>query len=184
MYSDVLTIKYIAAVILAAIISLSATGCSDQTTIATDTKLKRHIKPTSNDKPASDTKQALCRFITAESQAIGLDPILPLAIAEIESSYKIHAKSHAGAVGIFQVMPANAKRCGTTPQYLHGAATNIKCGIKIIKEELNVYDGDIYLMLRAYNGGPKCVKNKCQESEKYVQKITSLIRKKHTKMTC
>ncbi len=186
MFTDIMTIKYVCAVVIAVLVGLSTTSCNG----APAKQARNHTHQTAKNPPRlhdsnkTSTETAICDRITAESLKIGLDPVLPLAVAKIESAYRPYARSHAGAIGVFQIMPANAKRCGTAPQYLHGVDTNIKCGVQIIQEELDVYDGDIYRMLRAYNGGPKCVKAKCRESEQYVQKIIALISTKHRELAC
>ncbi len=53
------------------------------------------------------------------------DKALVLAIAKTESRFKPYARSHRGAVGLMQLMPATAKyMAGKQPDYLHLAAAN------------------------------------------------------------
>lgn len=96
------------------------------------------------------------------------------ALAVTESGKSPTAVSPKGAIGVLQVMPFNAKRCGL-PHHgrLWDEATNVECGARILAEELATYKGDVGKALRAYNGGDKCVKARCSESEAYVVKVMS-----------
>jgi len=96
--------------------------------------------------------------ITALDQNI--NPDLALALAQVESGLNPSAVSHAGAIGLLQIMPANAKpRCGLAHHTkLFDEKTNIECGVKILSQELATYAGDVTLALQAYNGGARAVR--------------------------
>lgn len=85
------------------------------------------------------------------------NPSLCRAIAHVESRNNPDAVSPKGAIGVFQVMPANAKRCGTTPNGLRDPKIGIPCGTQLIDEDLDSQDGHVVRALWQYNGGPKCV---------------------------
>ena len=87
------------------------------------------------------------------------------AIIRQESAFYTSAKSHAGAQGLMQIMPATAKRVAkrnsiryvrskltTDPQY------NLRLGHAYLDELLNQYNNSYVLTLAAYNAGPARVR--------------------------
>ncbi|VAW39375.1 Membrane-bound lytic murein transglycosylase D precursor [hydrothermal vent metagenome] len=81
-----------------------------------------------------------------------------LAIIAQESAGKVHARSRAGAGGLFQIMPATAKRLGLRGEI--GAydlrfdpAQSAQAAAKYIHEQWQLYDGDKVKILAAYNSG-------------------------------
>ena len=115
-------------------------------------------------------------LLDAASERYGVNPALTRAVASVESGANQEAISGKGAIGVLQVMPFNAqKRCGVKPHKLWRESINVDCGTKILKEELLTYNGDAIKALKAYNGGHKCVVNRCDESEKYVIKVLATL---------
>ncbi len=101
----------------------------------------------------------------------GIDRKLFKALIKVESGWNPRALSHAGAMGLAQVMPFNHKRCGlVSPRQLWDVVHNTHCGAQILAEELQTYDGDVVKALQAYNGGPRCV-GRCRESIQYSAKV-------------
>ncbi|MDD4693411.1 MAG: lytic transglycosylase domain-containing protein, partial [Firmicutes bacterium] len=66
-------------------------------------------------------------LIVATATEYAVDPALVLAVAAIESNYKVDAVSHKGAIGIMQLMPATAEELGVNPYILE---ENIEGGVK------------------------------------------------------
>ncbi|HQL48309.1 MAG TPA: transglycosylase SLT domain-containing protein, partial [Holophaga sp.] len=54
----------------------------------------------------------LIALVDEIAQFNGVDPFLARAIIQAESAFNYKARSHAGALGLMQLMPATAKRFG------------------------------------------------------------------------
>lgn len=98
------------------------------------------------------------------------------SIARAESNFKTDAVSHAGAVGVMQLMPATAASLGVTDSY--NARENIMGGAKLISQLLSKYNGNTSLALAAYNAGSGNVDKyggipPFTETQNYVQKVLS-----------
>jgi hypothetical protein len=83
-------------------------------------------------------------------------PSLALAIAHVESNFNPRATSHAGARGVMQIMPATGRgEFGLRAAQLYDRDTNIRTGIKFMKQLINTYDGRVDIALSHYNGGSR-----------------------------
>ncbi len=81
--------------------------------------------------------------------------VSPHLVAEVirqESAFKETAKSHAGAMGLMQLMPGTAQELGVKNPY--DPEENLEGGIKYLAKILDMRDGDIPLTLASYNAGP------------------------------
>lgn len=110
-------------------------------------------------------------IVSKRALSVGINPALARSLMRIESAGNPYAVSPVGAIGVMQVMPANAKRCGLAHAgLLFDLETNVRCGLKIFKEDLIASNMDPVTALQRYNGGPKCV-GKCQESINHSRKV-------------
>ncbi len=87
-----------------------------------------------------------------------LDEALILAIMAQESGGKVHSRSRAGAGGLFQLMPATARRLGLSGKdgaydLRFNPKKSAQAAAAYINEQLNLYDGDKAKVLAAYNSG-------------------------------
>ena len=108
--------------------------------------------------------------IVKHSIEMGVDPALALSLAKAESEYRHNTKSPYGAVGVFQLMPATAKKLGVNPYHLDG---NIRGGLMYYKMLYKMF-GSQELALAAYHTGPAYVlkhKQPAPCSRKYVSGI-------------
>jgi len=86
------------------------------------------------------------------------------AIARQESRFDPQAKSHVGALGLMQLMPATALRVArrieapySKQRLIREPAYNLKLGAHYIQQLLQRYSGSPVLALAAYNAGPVSV---------------------------
>ncbi|MDX9741198.1 MAG: lytic transglycosylase domain-containing protein [Gammaproteobacteria bacterium] len=87
-----------------------------------------------------------------EAQRAGLDPQLVIGLIEVESGFRKHAVSSAGARGYMQVMPFWIKDIGRPDQNLFNLRTNLRYGCTILRHYLDIEKGDLFRALGRYNG--------------------------------
>jgi soluble lytic murein transglycosylase-like protein len=93
----------------------------------------------------------LDRIIFDSARHEGLDPKFVHAVIWQESKYIVDARSHAGAQGLMQLMPATAKRFGC--ENPNDPKDNIEAGTKYLHWLLKRFDGNVELALAGYNAG-------------------------------
>ena len=124
------------------------------------------MKVEASEIPVSQVKDTIVKH----SVQMGIDPAIALSLAKAESQYKHTAKGNDGAVGVYQLMPATAKRLGVNPYLLDG---NVKGGLMYYKMLYNMF-GSHELALAAYHTGPAYVikhKQPAPCSKRYVSTI-------------
>jgi hypothetical protein len=102
------------------------------------------------DMPTSGDPE-LDRIIFEAGQKEGVDPRFIHAVIWQESKYKVEARSHAGAQGLMQLMPATAKRFGC--EHPDDPQENIAAGTKYLSWLLKRFAGNVELVLAGYNAG-------------------------------
>lgn len=112
-------------------------------------------------------------FETAGRQ-YNISPNLLKAVAKVESNFRPHAVSGAGAQGIMQLMPRTASYLGVTNPF--DPQQNIMGGAKYLSEQLDRFNGDVRLALAAYNAGWPAVKKHggippFSQTQAYVSKV-------------
>ncbi|WP_427911934.1 lytic transglycosylase domain-containing protein [Ramlibacter sp. MMS24-I3-19] len=93
--------------------------------------------------------------VARASAATGVPEALIHAVIQVESNYDPAAVSPKGARGLMQLMPATARRFGSSEAA--GAADNILAGSRYLKYLLDQFDQDVELALAAYNAGEAAV---------------------------
>lgn len=114
-------------------------------------------------------------LIATAAAAHAVDPNLVRAVIEVESAYRPRARSHKGAMGLMQLMPATAREYGVRNAY--DPAENINAGVKHLRSLLDRFD--VRLALAAYNAGAGAVQRfggipPYRETREYVQKVLLL----------
>lgn len=107
----------------------------------------------------------------------GVDEALVRAVIHAESAYRANARSHKGAQGLMQLIPATATRFGVTDAY--DPAQNIAGGVQYLAWLLNRFNGDIRLATAGYNAGEGAVDRHggvppYAETQVYVERVAIL----------
>jgi len=89
----------------------------------------------------------------AAARRHGIPEDLFLRLVQQESGWDTGALSHAGAIGLAQLMPDTAAQLGVDP---HNANENLDGGARYLAEQYRRF-GDWRLALAAYNAGPEAV---------------------------
>lgn len=84
-----------------------------------------------------------------------LDPALVLEVVRAESNFNPRARSHKGALGLMQLIPATAKRFGVKDPF--EPLQNLRGGMAYLRWLLQRFDGDLTLTLAGYNAGEAAV---------------------------
>jgi len=99
--------------------------------------------------------------ISAAASEFNIEKSLLFALVLSESRFRAEVVSHAGAVGLMQLMPATAagvaKKLGMTgfkSGDLYDPAINARLGAAYLRSLLDMYDQNVELALMGYNGGP------------------------------
>ena len=102
--------------------------------------------------------------IERASERSGVDPYLVSAIIRQESAFDPSIVSNAGAVGLMQIMPAEAARIAekgglapVTRDQLFDPETNVMVGAAEIRQKIEAMDGNTMLGIAAYNAGEQAV---------------------------
>jgi len=93
----------------------------------------------------------LDQLIEQNSKTHGVKRELIRAVISQESANRPCAVSPKGAQGLMQLMPATAEQFGVTDPF--DPKQNVEAGVKLLKQLLAKYAGDVSLTLSAYNAG-------------------------------
>ncbi len=119
----------------------------------------------------------LDRVIQRSASRHQVDPDLVRAIVRVESNYNPYAVSSRGAQGLMQLIPATARRFGVRDAF--DPSANLEGGIRYLKHLMELYDGDLELVLAAYNAGENAVRRyngvpPFRETRNYLRKISQI----------
>ena len=130
----------------------------------------------------------LAEVILAESSKYKLDPILILAVIDVESKFQFGAISPAGARGIMQIMPATGKFLVKTvrelaeeikaeqftPEHLDNPIVNIKLGTYYL-HDLRKSFRNVNAALIAYNLGPTELRIRMENQIEYTDEYATAV---------
>jgi soluble lytic murein transglycosylase len=101
-------------------------------------------------------------LITSVAREYEIDPLLAFSLIRQESLFESFVESSASARGLMQIIPSTgqdiASRMGWPPGYtdadLNRPIVNITFGMFYLAQQRDLFEGDLYAALAAYNGGP------------------------------
>lgn len=114
-------------------------------------------------------------LIARASEKYRVDSALIKAIIKAESNYNHRAVSPKGARGLMQLMPATAATLQVKDSF--HPENNIDGGVRYLRYLMNLFDGNLTLVLAAYNAGENAVlrhNNRIppyQETQTYVRRV-------------
>jgi len=120
-------------------------------------------------------------LISYHSSSHGVDPSLVKAVVMAESNFNPYAVSPKGAQGLMQLMPDTAKLMKVTDPF--DPDDNIRGGTKYLKFLEETFQGNLELMLAAYNAGPsRVIENKMnippiEETRTFIKKVKQFYNK-------
>jgi soluble lytic murein transglycosylase-like protein len=115
--------------------------------------------------------------INLAARQYNLDPALVRAVIHAESGFNAGARSHKGAIGLMQLMPATARLLGVGDARM--PSHNIRGGVQYLAGLMVRFKNDILLATAAYNAGPEAVQKYAgvppyAETQVYVQRVRIL----------
>lgn len=107
-----------------------------------------------------------------------LEPSFIKAVIHVESAFDHFAISHAGAMGLMQLMPATAANYQLKQDHFN-PRKNIEVGVQHMKELMQRYNDNKTLSLAAYNAGEGAVSRyqgvpPYEETQNYIKKVMKL----------
>lgn len=113
--------------------------------------------------------------IFGASERYGVDPFLVKAVIKVESNFNPQAVSPKRAMGMMQLIPETASIYGVNDPF--DPEDNIDGGVRHLRDLIEYFQGDLELVLSAYNAGKEAVIKygydipPYPETEAYVEKV-------------
>lgn len=122
---------------------------------------------------AEERAKLYAPYIAEASQIYGIPEAFIRAVIKIESNFNPRAVSHAGAMGLMQLMPATAEHMRVEDPF--DPRQNIMGGVRYLRRLSDRYDGDINLVLSGYHAGPGNVEKAggipFEKTQQYVKNV-------------
>jgi hypothetical protein len=132
--------------------------------------------------PAPRGNADIQRLVYRLAPRYRVDPQLALAVIIVESDFNSSAISPKNAQGLMQLVPKTAERFGVKSAF--DPTENVKGGLAYLRWLLAYFQGDVRLVVAAYNAGEQAVEKHrgvppYQETRDYVRKVTSIYTRTH-----
>lgn len=108
-------------------------------------------------------------LVDKASKKYNIDKELILSVIQQESSFNPNCTSHAGAMGLMQLMPENCEDLNVANPY--NIAENIDAGTHHLKDMLKMHNYNKKLALAAYNAGCGTLKRRNVSNENEIYKL-------------
>jgi soluble lytic murein transglycosylase-like protein len=105
--------------------------------------------------PSGDRRRAYDRLLVEAGRLYHLPVPFLRAVVRVESDFNPHVVSHAGAMGLMQLMPRTAAAMGVENPF--DPRQNIFGGTRYLRILANKFNGDLVLTTAAYNAGEGAV---------------------------
>jgi soluble lytic murein transglycosylase-like protein len=116
-------------------------------------------------------------LLDRHSEAQSLDRKLVHAVIQVESGFNQRARSHKGAMGLMQLIPATASLYQVQDPY--DPDDNMRGGTRYLRHLIDRFPGRLDLAVAAYNAGPGAVERyngipPYRETRDYVRRVLTL----------
>lgn len=113
-------------------------------------------------------------YINSASARFNVDPALVEAVIQVESGFNPNAVSKKGATGLMQLMLPTAQQYNVYDRF--NPRQNIFAGVEHLSDLMKRYNGQIPLVLAAYNAGATAVERyhgipPFPETKRYITKV-------------
>ncbi len=112
------------------------------------------------------------KLVVKKAKRLKLNPAWVYAMMRQESAFMLDAHSHAGAMGLMQLMPPTARTVSRKHKIplksryeLLKPAKNITLGTRYLRDMLDQFDGDLIYATAAYNAGPARITRWLEKSQ-------------------
>jgi len=138
----------------------------------------RPVAPLHAPSAPSNAPEPIVRYVNLTAPEYRLAPHLVLAVMATESNFDPWAVSPKNAQGLMQLMPETASRFKV--RQIQDPVQNIRGGMAYLRWLLAYFEGDLALVLAAYNAGERAVERyqgvpPYAETRHYVQRILTTL---------
>lgn len=129
-----------------------------------------------NPRLSATDARGIAEAILAFGRQYNVDPRLIASLIAVESGFSPTARSHKGAMGLGQLMPATAASLGVSA---YDPIQNVYGTVRVIRGNLDRFGWDLNLALAAYNAGKGAVERyggipPYAETQLYVRSVGKL----------
>jgi hypothetical protein len=122
-------------------------------------------------------KKKIADLVTKAAPDFGIDPALALAIVSVESNFRPEAQSPKDARGLMQLISSTAARFKVRNRL--DVKDNVRGGLAYLRWLLAYYQGEVTLVVAAYNAGEAAVDRyrgvpPYAETREYVRRVSRL----------